>query len=454
MNAVPFPGSDAADGEVLDLVGIGFGPANLALAIAADELGRTQAPADRLKVRFFEKQPAFGWHRGMLIEDATMQVSFLKDLVTLRNPASDFSFVSFLHESGRLVDFVNYKTLYPLRLEFHDYLEWAARRMAHVVRYGRRVVDVRPVLCDGVITAYDVVVEPAGEGDDAVPAGRSVVRARNVVVAAGLRASVPPGAQLGPRVWHNLELVERTAGLAAGPPCARVVVVGAGQSAAEAVDHLHRNLPTAEVCSVFAKYGYTPADDTPFANRIFDPEAVDLYYDAPAHVKRRLFDYHRNTNYSVVDQELIVSLYQRAYQEKLVGRQRLRMMNASQVTAVAEHADRVDVTVEHLPTGEAETLAADALVYATGYRPRDAISLLGATGELCRRDEEGLVRVERDYRVVTSVPSEGAIYLQGGTEHTHGITSTLLSNVAVRAGEIVASVAGKAPAAEAPRRSA
>lgn len=32
------------------------------------------------------------------------------------------------------------------------------------------------------------------------------------------------------------------------------------------------------------------------------------------------------------------------------------------------------------------------------------------------------------------------IYLQGGTEHTHGLTSTLLSTTAVRAGEICASL--------------
>ena len=31
----------------------------------------------------------------MLIDDATMQVSFLKDLVTLRNPGSDFTFLRF-----------------------------------------------------------------------------------------------------------------------------------------------------------------------------------------------------------------------------------------------------------------------------------------------------------------------------------------------------------------------
>jgi L-ornithine N5-oxygenase len=37
---------------------------------------------------------------------------------------------------------------------------------------------------------------------------------------------------------------------------------------------------------------------------------------------------------------------------------------------------------------------------------------------------------------------KAAVYLQGGTEHTHGISSSLLSNTAVRAGEILASIAG------------
>jgi L-ornithine N5-oxygenase len=35
--------------------------------------------------------------------------------------------------------------------------------------------------------------------------------------------------------------------------------------------------------------------------------------------------------------------------------------------------------------------------------------------------------------------------VQGGTEHSHGISSSLLSNVAVRTGEIVASVADHRP---------
>src|SRR5690349_11577683 len=83
---------------VYDVVGVGFGPSNLALAIAATEHNAEAPASEQVSVRFLERQPTFGWHRGMLLDDATMQVSFLKDLVTLRNPASRFSFLSFLHD--------------------------------------------------------------------------------------------------------------------------------------------------------------------------------------------------------------------------------------------------------------------------------------------------------------------------------------------------------------------
>jgi L-ornithine N5-oxygenase len=46
----------------------------------------------------------------------------------------------------------------------------------------------------------------------------------------------------------------------------------------------------------------------------------------------------------------------------------------------------------------------------------------------------------------TSRDISGAIYLQGGTEHTHGLSSSLLSNVAVRSGEIVESIARRVEA--------
>ncbi|MFC9941679.1 lysine N(6)-hydroxylase/L-ornithine N(5)-oxygenase family protein [Streptomyces pratensis] len=422
---------------VHDLIGIGFGPSNVAMAIALTERNSRVARQQAVTAHFFERQPRFGWHRGMLIDDATMQVSFLKDLVTLRNPSSEFSFLCYLQSEGRLVDFVNGKSLFPLRVEFHAYLEWAAAKVDDMVSYGHEIVSVRPVVRDGVVEYVDVT---ARSGQETV-----VHRARNLVIGTGLRPQMPEGVERTDRVWHTSDLLAKVDGLDGTEPPARFVVVGAGQSAAENVAYLHRRFPQAEVCAVFSRYGYSPADDSGFANRIFDPGAVDEYFTAPDETKRRLMDYHGNTNYAVVDIDLIDDLYRTAYQEKVLGTERLRFLNVSRVVDAVETPDTVRTTVESLVTGERTTLEADVVVYATGYLPADSLGLLGEVREHCRLDGQGRVRVERDYRVATGPGLRCGIYLQGGTEHTHGITSSLLSNTAIRVGEILDSIVERGP---------
>ncbi|SFB60731.1 L-ornithine N5-oxygenase [Amycolatopsis marina] len=422
---------------VYDLVGVGFGPSNLALAIALTEHNAAAGPgsSDTVTAHFLERQPCFGWHRGMLIEDATMQVSFLKDLVTLRNPASRFSFLSYLHSKGRLVDFVNHKNLFPLRVEFHDYFEWSAAQVDDLVSYDQEVVAVRPVRADGDDEVLYVDVETR------TPGGRSeVFRARNLVVATGLRPNLPEGVTTSDRVWHNRELMHRVDGIDEDT-ASRFVVIGAGQSAAEVTAFLHGRFPRAEVCSVFSRFGYSPSDDSAFANRVFDPDAVDEFYGAPEDTKQRIMGYHANTNYSVVDLELIDDLYRRMYRERVLGRERLRLFNVSRPVEVAETGDGVRVTVESLTSGARTELESDVVVYSTGYRPDDSLPLLGELAGRCLRDEHGRLDVERDYRIRTDAAVRTGIYLQGGgTEHTHGITSSLLSNNAVRSGEILRSI--------------
>lgn len=407
------------DVSVHDLVGVGFGPSNLALAIAVDEYngGHEKSP---ISARFLERQPRFGWHRGMLIENATMQVSFLKDLVTLRNPVSSFSFLAYLHTRGRLVDFVNHKSLFPLRIEFHDYLEWAAARVGHLVSYDSEIVSVTP----------------SGDLFEVRTALGETLRGRNVVFGTGLRPRVPAGVSLSGRIWHNQDLLHRVDELTDPGLC---VVVGAGQSAAEVTAFLHDRFPAAEVCSVFTRYGYSPSDDSPFANRIFDPEAVDAFYSAPEDIKQQLLHYHGNTNYAVVDLSLIEDLYSRVYGEKVRGEQRLRILHASRALDVVDTGDQVRVVVESLTSGEKTMLDADLVVYATGYLPADPSPLLEGTAAYCRRDDQGRLQVARDYRMVTPGLT-GGLYLQGGTEHTHGITSSLLSATAFRADEILSSI--------------
>jgi L-ornithine N5-oxygenase len=270
----------------------------------------------------------------------------------------------------------------------------------------------------------------------------SSFRARNVVLASGLRPVLPPGIAASHRVWHSRDLLTNVERLAGAAP-SRFVVVGAGQSAAEVTAFLHERFPAAEVYGVLSRYGYSPADDSPFANRIFDPVAVDDYFDSSAQVKAMLLGYHGNTNYSVVDTDLIETLYRRMYREKVLGVHRLRLLNVSRLLAAEQSGNRVAVTVEAMLTGDRAVIEADVLVCATGYAPADPFPLLDELATRCEYDEQGRARVDRDYRVRADPDVRAGIYLQGGTEHTHGISSSLLSNTATRSGEILESVVNR-----------
>jgi L-ornithine N5-monooxygenase len=427
----------SGQGTVYDVLGIGFGPSNLALAVALYEHNQAVSGDERLSYRFVEKQPTFSWHRNMLLPGTTMQISFLKDLATPRNPLSRFGFIAYLHERGRLAAFTNSKTLFPSRHEFHDYLEWIAGAFESAVDYGYEVAGVHLVEtggCGPPAAAKFRVTAPD-------PKGRAVTwRARNVVVATGLTPWLPDGVSCSDRVWHSEHCLERLSALPVRT-APEFVVVGAGQSAAEVTEHLLGCFPSGQVHAVMSRYGYSPADDSPFANEIFDAVAVDTFFHSPSETKRSLLGYHSNTNYSVVDPELIEALYRRHYQDLVNGESRMKLHRMARINDVTSTADGVAIAIESLSSGIVETVGADAIIYASGYRPTDPMKLLEAVAGICALDADGRPRVGLDYRVETTTTLACGIFLQGLTEHVHGLSSSLLSNVAVRAGHIVESIA-------------
>src|ERR1022692_1289778 len=123
----------------VELLAIGAGPSNLGLAVALEEL----APELAENSLIIERSQTIEWQHGMLLPWAKSQVSFLKDLVTLRNPRSRFSFLGHLHATGRLVDFINMGSFLPYRVEISEYLDWVARSLTRVtLELGRECVSV------------------------------------------------------------------------------------------------------------------------------------------------------------------------------------------------------------------------------------------------------------------------------------------------------------------------
>jgi L-ornithine N5-oxygenase len=403
-----------------DVIGLGFGPANLAIAVALDEDRRVREHG--LRYCFLEKKPAFEWHGGMLLDDSRMQISFLKDLATLRNPSSRYTFINYLHEKRRLEAFINISTFTPSRLEYNDYLGWAAAQFSDRVHYGEEVIGVEPVLDGGEVTRVKVISRLAD--------GRTRARiTRNLVVSIGGEPVVP--AAFRPlkgdaRVMHSSAYLERIH--ACGEP-KRLAVLGSGQSAAEIFSDLCSRYPNAEVSLVMRSQALRPADDSPFINEIFDPSYTDVVYGQSPEEREAFIQANAQTNYSVVNLDLIESIYHRLYLQKVTGHAPHSLLPQRTIEAVQAGDAGIRLTLSG-PQGVEDRLY-DAVVLATGYRRDGYKSLLGGLAEHLG---EG---VERDYRLCCQPQMSAGIFLQGCCEASHGLSDTLLSVLAIRSQEVV-----------------
>jgi L-ornithine N5-oxygenase len=182
-------------------------------------------------------------------------------------------------------------------------------------------------------------------------------------------------------------------------------------------------------------------DDSCFLNELFHPDLVSFIYDLPKD-KRQIFDetYDR-TNYSVVDEKLIATLYRRLYEERVLGRSRVTFMRFSELKLAREGTDgRVETEVRDLISGQTMQLSADALILATGYRRPPTHPLLSSLDRYLQRDEQGEYRVGRDYRIATSRDCLPSIFVQGWSDHAHGHGDAVLPILSSRASEIVAAL--------------
>ncbi|AIG00698.1 L-ornithine 5-monooxygenase PvdA [Pseudomonas fluorescens] len=418
-----------ASPAVHDLIGIGFGPSNLALAIALQEREKAQG---KLDVLFLDKQADYRWHGNTLVSQSELQISFLKDLVTLRNPTSPYSFVNYLKAHGRLVDFINLGTFYPCRMEYNDYLRWVAGQFTEQSRYGEDVLAIEPILHQQQVEALRVISRDAH--------GEQLVRtARSVVVSAGGTPRIPEAFKAlkeDGRVFHHSQYLSRMA----QQPCVegrpmRIAIIGGGQSAAEAFIDLNDSFPSVQVDIILRGSALKPADDSPFVNEVFSPEFTDLVFQQPSSERERLVNEYHNTNYSVVDLDLIERIYGIFYRQKVSGIARHAFRTLTTVEKASAGSLGIELVVRHNATGETVINHYDAVVLATGYERQMHRQLL-APLEAYMGDFE----VSRDYRVVTDERCKAGIYMQGFSQASHGLSDTLLSILPIRADEIAASL--------------
>ena len=418
-----------ASAVVHDLIGIGFGPSNLALAIALEERGQVQGPLD---VLFLDKQADYRWHGNTLVSQSELQISFLKDLVTLRNPTSPYSFVNYLKAHGRLVDFINLGTFYPCRMEFNDYLRWVASHFEAQSRYGEEVLAIEPLLHQQQVEALRVISRDAQ--------GLQHIRTtRSVVVSAGGTPRIPAPFKAfkdDSRVFHHSQYLERMAKqpCVSGKPM-RIAIIGGGQSAAEAFIDLNDSFPSAQVDLILRGSALKPADDSPFVNEVFSPQFTDLVFAQDTVERERLINEYQSTNYSVVDIDLIERIYGIFYRQKVSGIARHAFRSLTRIDSAVADEQGIKLALCNTANGVVDAQHYDAVILATGYERQMHRHLLAPLAEYL-----GDFEVDRDYRIVTDPRCKAGIYMQGFSQASHGLSDTLLSVLPIRAEEISASM--------------
>ena len=411
--------------RTVELLAIGAGPSNLALAVALEELPGPLARRSLL----VEKEDAVAWQRGMLMPWALSQVSFLKDLVLFRNPRSRFTFLNYLHSVGRLIDFVNLAAWLPYRMEISNYLRWVALSLEKVqVEYGKACLGIEPERDpDGTLTGW---LTRFSDG--------STVRSSFLVIGVGRDACVPPVFHQLPadRVVHSTRYLQRIPEIAAAGGAVRVVVVGGAQSSAEMLAAVLEDLPECQPTVVMRSIGFSLYQTSKFTNELYYPSFVDEFFNARPAAQEQMLHEMQLTNYNGLAPDMLENLYRRIYLERLTGRQRIRIRTMTDVTEARMEGQDVVLTLHDRKTESVSELACDLVLLGTGFEqqmPR-LVRELASTLGLER------IQVTRNYRLLTEPSAQAACYLQGVNEATHGVADSLLSVVGVRSAEILQDV--------------
>jgi lysine/ornithine N-monooxygenase/predicted FMN-binding regulatory protein PaiB len=371
----------------------------------------------------------------MMLDGARMQISFLKDLVTLRNPSSPYSFLHYLKARGRLEHFVNLGQFRATRVEYDDYLRWVAAAFSEQVRYNAIVKRVTPMAVTGNhdLSLFRLEVEDARSGE------HFSVDARNVVYSAGGRPHIPAGVPVHPpQVLHSSEFLQHFP--RAFPDRDRTyafAVVGGGQSAGEIVEYLLDNYLDATVHLIISGYAPRPTDNSPFVNEQFFSARVDAFYRADPPTRASLLQELRDANYGVIHEEVLDRLYNTAYLDAVKGRQRLFIHSSSRLLGVQESNDDVVMSIGHRFDGSRRVLRSDALILATGYDRSLDPAIFAELLDLAEKDASGELVLSRNCRVRTAPSLRAGLYVQGYGESLFGVGDTLLSLLPFRSKEIV-----------------
>lgn len=393
---------------VFDFAGIGIGPFNLGLAALS-------APINNLNAIFFDGKPGFCWHPGLLLENAALQVTFYADLVTLADPTSPFSFLSYLKEKGRLIPFGCLENNYITRREYNEYCKWVAKQLSNL--YFNH--EVKSVCYDRERQCYNLQVF-----DHSINR-QKIFYAKKLVIGVGSVPQMPICVKdmesdslfhSSAYLYHKKCILKKKS----------VTIVGSGQSAAEIFEDLlaYKHQFSEGLYWITKARRFYPMDYSKLTLEMSTPDYIDYFYRLTERKKEMLLQ-EQDVLYKGINDHLIERIYAQLYHLNLeennlsIG----LFTDCELQKAKRESKGHFLLTFYHREMERCFSHQTESVILSTGYK-YEVPSFLEPVRERIQWDSKERYLVGRNYDIDTN---GNEIFVQNAELHTHGFNAPDLS---------------------------
>lgn len=408
--------------KIYDFIAVGVGPFNLSLACLT-------APIENLDGLFFDKNDSFNWHPGMLLQDTTLQIPFMADLVTLADPTSPFSFLNYIKQQGKMYSFYIRENFLLLRNEYNQYCQWAIKKLPNI--YFN--TEVTAIEYDENQEFYIVKTV------DTKTNITTLYNTKKIVLGTGTTPHIPKSCQsLKGKAIHSSAYIQNKSQLQKQKS---ITVLGSGQSAAEVFNDLLQEIDVYgyQLNWITRSSRFFPMDYSKLTLEMTSPEYVDYFYNLPSDKRDDLLK-NQKLLYKGINKDLIAAIFDTIYSKKVITEidVNLRTNSACTKAVYDEEKQSFELELHQEEQDKRYRHKTNALVLATGYGYKLPQFLEGILDRI-QWDEKGRFAVNRNYTIDNNASE---IFVQNAELHTHGFVTPDLGMACYRNSYIIKEITG------------
>lgn len=406
-----------------DFIAIGVGPFNLGLACLTQ-------PIENLNGVFFDKNESFNWHPGMLLQDTTLQIPFLADLVTLADPTSPFSFLNYSKEQGKMYSFYIRENFLLLRNEYNQYCQWAIKKLPNVF-FSTEVIQIDYNESDAL---YSVTTKCTKT---------NVIKTYNtkkLILGTGTSPHVPKSCEtLKEKAIHSSAYIQNKEELQKQKS---ITVLGSGQSAAEVFNDLLQEIDVYEyqLNWITRSPRFFPMDYSKLTLEMTSPEYVDYFYNLPENKREELLK-EQKILYKGINKDLIGNIFDTIYSKKVIKEIDVNLRTNSECikSNYNKETGNFELELHQIEQDKKYRHTTEALVLATGYNYKLPEFLNGIKNRI-KWDKKERFATHRNYSIDVNA---NEIFVQNAELHTHGFVTPDLGMACYRNSYIIKELTGK-----------